>query len=109
MTAGDRAFAYQAATKSEHGARMVTSLDNLANAVIQKKNTVEKLVAANKCLAKALVDANTAIAHLCLPNTPAAPATPSGTYNRPRSSHWRPSSPTGPTTATVGRTAIKSK
>jgi hypothetical protein len=67
---------------------MVTSLDNLVNAAIQKNNTIEKLVVANKCLAKVLADANATIACLCLPNTPAAPATPSGTDNHPRPSHW---------------------
>jgi hypothetical protein len=47
MTAGDRAFANQAITN-----RMVTLLNNLENAAIQKNNIVNKLVAANKCLAK---------------------------------------------------------
>jgi hypothetical protein len=88
MTASNRPFAYQAATKAEQASRMVRSLNNLANAAIQKNDTVEKLVAANKCLAKALANANAAIACLCLPNTPAAPATPSGTDNRPRPSNW---------------------
>jgi hypothetical protein len=62
MTAGERAFANQAATNAKHATRMVTSLDNLANAAIQKNDTIEKLVAANECLAKALADANAAIA-----------------------------------------------
>jgi hypothetical protein len=109
MTDGNRAFAHQAATEAKQAARMVTSLNNLANAAIQKNNTVEKLVAANECLAKALADANATIACLSLPNMPAAPTTPSGTDNRPCPSNCRPSSPTGPTTATVGHTAIKSK
>jgi hypothetical protein len=88
MTTSNRAFAYQAATEAEQAARMVTSLDNLANAAIQKNNTVEKLVTANKRLAKALANANAAITCLRLPSTPAAPAAPSGTDNRPRPSHW---------------------
>jgi hypothetical protein len=88
MTAGDRAFAYQATTKAKQAAHMGTSLDNPANTVIQKNDTVEKLVAANKRLAKALANANAAIARLCLPNMPAAPATLSGTDNHLRPSHW---------------------
>jgi hypothetical protein len=88
MTAGNCTFAYQATTKAEQAARMVTSLDNLANVAIQKNNTVKELIAANKRLAKALANANAAIACLCLPNTPAAPAIPSGTDNCPRPSHW---------------------
>jgi hypothetical protein len=88
MTAGDRAFAYQATTKAEQAACMVTSLDNLANVAIQKNSTVKKLVATNDHLAKALANTNAAIACLCLPNTPAAPATPSGTDNHPCPSHW---------------------
>ncbi len=63
------------------------SLNNLANAAIQKNDTVEKLAAANEHLAKAFANANVAIACLCLPNTPAAPATPSSTDNHPCSSH----------------------
>jgi hypothetical protein len=109
MIAGNCAFAYQAATKAKQAACMVTSLNNLANAAIQKHNTVEKLVAANERLAKALANANAAIACLCLPNTPAAPAATSVTDNHPRPSHRLTISPTGTTTATVGHTAIKSE
>jgi hypothetical protein len=60
MTAGDRAFAHQAAT-NDQAAQMVVSLDNLANAAIQKNDTVDKLVATNERLAKALADANSAL------------------------------------------------
>jgi hypothetical protein len=87
MSVGNCAFAYQATTKVEQAACMVMSLNNLANAAIQKNNTVEKLVAANEHLAKALANANVAISCLCLPNMPAAPATPSGTDNHPCPSH----------------------
>jgi hypothetical protein len=100
MTPGDRAFANQAITNNkEQVARMVTSLDNLANAAIQKNNTVDKLVATNECLTKALMDANAAIACLCFPTAPAAPAapaapgTPAGTNNCPHSAHWTPIKP----------------
>jgi wyosine [tRNA(Phe)-imidazoG37] synthetase (radical SAM superfamily) len=40
---------------------MARSLDNLANAAIQKNDTIEKLVVTNECLAKALADANAAL------------------------------------------------
>jgi hypothetical protein len=55
MIANDSAFANQAATNAEHAAMIAKSLDNLANAAIQKYDTVEKLVTANAKLAKALL------------------------------------------------------
>jgi hypothetical protein len=42
MTAGNLAFAHQAATKAEQAAHMVTSLNNLSNVAIQKKTTLSK-------------------------------------------------------------------
>jgi hypothetical protein len=67
---------------------MAKSLDNLANAAIQKNDIVEKLLTANKKLAKALVDANFTIAQLRLPNPPNHPSTPSrSTTNNCRPSH----------------------
>jgi hypothetical protein len=74
MMANNGPFANQAATKAEQAAMMARSLDNLANAALQKNDTVAKLVTANKKLAKALANANAAIAHLCLPPPTAAPA-----------------------------------
>jgi hypothetical protein len=65
----------QAATEAEQAAMMAKSLDNLASAAIQKNDTVEKLVTANEKLAKALANANTAIAQLRLPNPPNPPST----------------------------------
>jgi hypothetical protein len=62
MTSNDGAFANQAAAEAKQAAMMARSLDNLANAALQKNDTVEHLVRANKRLAKALVDANAAIA-----------------------------------------------
>ena len=83
---GDQSFANQAATEAEQAARMVTSLNNLVNAAIEKNDTVNKLVAANKRLAKALANANSALTRLCLPQSSAAiqasvptPATIDGT------------------------------
>jgi hypothetical protein len=88
MMAGNRAFANQAANDAKQAAHMVTSLDNLANTVIQKNDTVEKLVMANKRLAKALADANTAITRLCLLNTSVTPTALASTDNCPCLAHW---------------------
>jgi hypothetical protein len=96
MTTGNCAFANLAITDDKQTARIVTSLNNLANAALQKNNTVNKLVASNKLLAKALVDANTAIAGLCFLTTPATPATPAAqdsTDNPPCPAHWTPIKP----------------
>jgi hypothetical protein len=62
MIAHDSAFANQATTKAEQAAMMAKSLDNLANAAIQKNDKMEKLVTANEKLAKALINANATIA-----------------------------------------------
>jgi hypothetical protein len=89
MIANNSAFANQAATEARQAAMMAKSLDNLANAAIQKNNTVEKLITAYEKLAKALADTNAAIAQLRLPNPPNPPSTPStGTMNNRRPSHW---------------------
>ncbi len=89
MIANNSAFANQAATNAKQAAMMAKSLDNLANATIQKNVTVEKLVTANEKLAKALANANTAITRLCLPNPPNPPPTPSrSTTNNHCPLHW---------------------
>jgi hypothetical protein len=62
MIANKNAFANQAATNAKQAAMMAKSLDNLANATIQKSETMEKLVTANAKLAKALANANATIA-----------------------------------------------
>jgi hypothetical protein len=89
MIMNNSAFANQTATEAEQAAMMAKSLDNLANATIQKNHTMEKLVTANKKITKALPDANAPIARLCLPNPPNPPSTPStGTMNNCHPSHW---------------------
>jgi hypothetical protein len=87
MTASNRAFANQAATYAEQATCMVTSLDNLTNAALQKNDMVEKLIVASKRLAKALDDANAAMAQLCLPNVSVTPASTASTNNHPRPAH----------------------
>jgi hypothetical protein len=91
MIANDSAFA-QAATNAKQAAMMAKSLDNLANVAIQKNDALEKLVTANEKLAKALAEANAAIARLHLPNPPNPsnpPSTPSrSSTNNHCPSHW---------------------
>jgi hypothetical protein len=86
MLANNGVFANQATAKAEQTAMMARSLDNLANAALQKNDTVAKLVTTDEKLAKALANANAAIVRLCLPPPAAAPA--GRTNDRP--SHWSP-------------------
>jgi hypothetical protein len=84
MIANNSAFANQAATEAKQATMMAKSLDNLANAAIQKNDTMEKLITAKKKLVKALASANTAIARLRLPNPPPS----KGTMNNCYPPHW---------------------
>jgi hypothetical protein len=86
MMTNDGAFANQVAAKAEQATMMARLLDNLANAALQKNNTVEKLVTTNEKLVKALANANAAIARFCLPAPTTAPA--GGSNDRP--SRWSP-------------------
>ncbi len=92
MIANDSAFANQAATNAEQAAMMAKSLDNLANATIQKNDTMEKLVTANAKLLKVLANTNATTARLCLPNPPNPPnplSIPSrSSMNNCCPSHW---------------------
>jgi hypothetical protein len=62
MTSGDSAFANQAAAQEIVQAEKMAALDNLANASIQKNNTIDKLVAANQQQAKNFANLTEAIA-----------------------------------------------
>ncbi len=65
MTSGDSAFANQAAAQEiVQVDKKAASLDNLANASIQKKDTIDKLVATNQQEAKVIANLNEAIAKL---------------------------------------------
>jgi hypothetical protein len=86
MMANNGAFANQVAAEAGQAAMMARLLDNLANATLQKNDTVEKLVTMNEKLEKALADANAAIACLCLLAPTTAPA--GGSNDCP--SHWSP-------------------
>ena len=56
MTAGDTAFGLIQAAKLKQVQQMASSLNNLANASIQKNTTIRNLVATNATLAKAIID-----------------------------------------------------
>jgi hypothetical protein len=61
MTTNNTAFANHTAAEAAQASMMAKSLDSLANATIQKNDTMEKLVTANKKLAKSLANANRVI------------------------------------------------
>jgi hypothetical protein len=96
MTTGDTTFGANQAAEIEQAQQMATSLDNLANASIQKNATIDNLVATNAALSKAIQDIQRTLATMMTAHTPApgAPAltTPPGqpTGNTPpaRPSHW---------------------
>jgi hypothetical protein len=65
MTSDDSAFANQAAAQDiVQAEKMAALLDNLANASIQKNDTIDKLVAMNQQQAKIIADLTEAIAKL---------------------------------------------
>jgi hypothetical protein len=76
----------------EKAKQMMTSLDNLANASIQKKSTIKSLVATNAALTKAVQDIQQMLARMTTAAVPiVAPViTPIITPNNrcPRPSHW---------------------
>ncbi len=70
---------------------MASSLDNLANATIQKNTTIKNLVATNVVLTKAIADIQLSIARMCSTGVltspaPMAPAPMTEASVRP--SHW---------------------
>jgi hypothetical protein len=54
MTAGESTFGATAVEEDEHACKITSSLDNLANALIQKNSTIDNLVATNAQLAQAI-------------------------------------------------------
>ena len=65
MTAGETAFGANQATKLKQAQQMASSLDNLANATIQKNTTIKNLVTTNATLTKAIADIQLSIAQMC--------------------------------------------
>jgi hypothetical protein len=53
---------------------MASSLNNLANATIQKNITIKNLVATNTTLTKAIVDIQLSIAQMCTAGISTSPA-----------------------------------
>jgi hypothetical protein len=96
MTAGDTVFDSNQATKLKQAQQMASSLDNLANATIQKNTTIENLVATNAMLTKAIANIQLSIARMCatgIPTSPAPTAPTPMTEARVRPSHWSNTKP----------------
>ncbi len=66
MTAGNSAFGADATEEEQQAQQITMSLDNLANALIQKNGTINNLVASNAQLAQALQDMQTAMVRVVL-------------------------------------------
>jgi hypothetical protein len=96
MTTGKSLFgANQAATELKQAQQMATSLDNLANASIQKNTTIESLVTTNAALTKAVQEIQKTLLHMSTSpptaGTPAPTTTPESKCTRP--AHWSPIKP----------------
>jgi hypothetical protein len=91
MTAGKTTFGVNQAAKLKQAQQIASSLNNLANATIQKNTTIENLVVTNTTLTKAITNIQLFIAQMCVASvptspTPAAPAPMTEAHFRP--SHW---------------------
>ena len=71
MTTGDTTFGANQAAEIEQAQQMATSLDNLANASIQKNATIDNLVATNAAFSKAIQDIQCTLATMMTAHTPA--------------------------------------
>jgi hypothetical protein len=74
MTAHDTAFGANQAAELEQAQQIASSLNNLANATIQKNTTVKNLVAPNATLTKAIIDIQLLVTQLCPAGFPTSPA-----------------------------------
>jgi len=91
MTTGKTTFGANQAVEIEQAQQMATSLDNLANASIQKNATIDNLVATNASFSKAIQDIQRTLATMMTnqtpkQGTPTPPGQPTG--DQPRPSHW---------------------
>jgi hypothetical protein len=91
MTTGETTFGANQAVEMEQAQQMATSLDNLANASIQKNATIDNLIATNAALSKAIQDIQRTLATIMTNQTPtsgvpAPPGQPKGDHTRPP--HW---------------------
>jgi hypothetical protein len=102
MTTGDTTFGANQAAEIEQAQQMATSLDNLANASIEKNTTIDNLVATNAALTRSIQDIQRMLATMMTappttpgtwtpaPGTPALapPGQPTGENPPGRPSHW---------------------
>jgi hypothetical protein len=96
MTIGESPFgANQATTELEQAQQMATSLDNLANASIQKTTTIESLITTNAALTKAIQEIQKTLLRMSTSppttGTPAPATTPDIEQTRP--AYWSPIKP----------------
>jgi len=71
MTAGDSTFGANQAAEIKQAQQMATSLDNLANASIQKNATIDNLVATNAALSRDIQDIRRTLATMMTTRPPA--------------------------------------
>jgi hypothetical protein len=100
MTTGNTTFGANQAAEIEQVQQMATSLDNLANASIQKNATIDSLVATNAAFSKAIQDIQRTLATMMTTHTPAPgalalapPSQPTGENPPARPPHWAPVKP----------------
>jgi hypothetical protein len=96
MTDSDAAFGANQAAELNQAQQMASSLDNLANATIQKNTTIENLVFTNATLTKAIANIQLSIAEMCaagVPTSPALTAPAPLTDTRVCPSHWNNTKP----------------
>ena len=87
MTTGNTTFGANQAAEIEQAQQMATSLDNLANASIQKNATIDNLVATNAAFTKAIQDIQRTLATMMTaqpPNTSLRSPRPTYRRNPPR-------------------------
>ncbi len=74
MSAGETMFGVNQAAKLGQAQHMASSLDNLANATIQKNTTIKNLVTTNVTLTKTIANIQLSIARMCTASVPTSPA-----------------------------------
>jgi hypothetical protein len=96
MTSGETTFGANQAAKLEQAQQMASSLDNRANATIQKNTTIKNLVAINTTLTKTITNIQLSIARMCAtcgPTSPALTAPALLMKARVHPSHWSNTKP----------------
>jgi hypothetical protein len=74
MTASEMEFGANQAAELDQAQQMASSLNNLANATIQKNTTIKNLVATNATLTKAIANIQLSIAQMCVAGISTSPA-----------------------------------